>query len=43
MDLASFELKGKTGFFLAQGKNCLARGQGKLRNSADMQAKRDRS
>lgn len=38
VDLASFNNERSSGFLLAQGKNCLARGQGKLRNSADMQA-----
>ncbi|CAB1120231.1 unnamed protein product [Ectocarpus sp. CCAP 1310/34] len=37
MGLSDLSVQGDSGFLLAQGKNCLARGQGRLRNSADMQ------
>ena len=38
LGLSDLSVQGHNGFLLAQGKNCLARGQGALRNSADMQA-----
>lgn len=38
LELSDLSVQGHNGFLLAQGKNCLARGQGALRNSADMQA-----
>jgi len=38
LELSDLSVQGNSGFLLAQGKNCLARGQGRLRNSADMQA-----
>lgn len=38
MDLAALSVQGDSGFLLAQGKNCLMRGQGRMRSSADMQA-----
>ncbi|CAM9501949.1 unnamed protein product [Laminaria digitata] len=38
LELADLSVKGHSGYFLAQGQNCLARAQGKLRSSADMQA-----
>ncbi|CAN0239148.1 unnamed protein product, partial [Pylaiella littoralis] len=37
MDLAALSVQGDSGFLLAQGKNCLMRGQGRMRSSADMQ------
>lgn len=39
MEIASVEIQGTPGFLIAQGKNCLARAQGRLRNTADMQAR----
>eukprot|EP00903_Cladosiphon_okamuranus_P008368 g8046.t1 len=37
LELSDLSVQGHSGFLLVQGKNCLARGQGALRNSADMQ------
>eukprot|EP00752_Nemacystus_decipiens_P012094 g10721.t1 len=37
LELSDLSVQGHNGFLLVQGKNCLARGQGALRNSADMQ------
>ncbi|CAM9536482.1 unnamed protein product, partial [Scytosiphon promiscuus] len=37
LGFTDLSVQGDSGMLLSQGKNCLARGQGRLRNSADMQ------